>query len=129
MTPAHIFFVVIYLIIFVIYASSFSSIMQDLNADIKRLKVKGMNVTKIQKRVKINQKKAAEMKRSIWPPVLILMFIYLVCVIVAPASTSTDYLIFLAVSAFFCSFLLITNWMKGAGTIDDQNRMGKSLWN
>lgn len=127
MAATHIFFAVVYLIIFVLYANSYTGTMQTINEDFKLLKVKGIKVQKVQRRLAINQRKVAEMKKTIWIPTLILIVLHFVCVLTT-RTTIVEILIALGVSASFCALLLLTNWMKGAGTIDDQNRFRKSPW-
>lgn len=57
----------LYWLTFLIYASRYSSIMQDMNRDIKLLKVKGIKEEVIKERLAVRKSKIGKMKKVVWP--------------------------------------------------------------
>lgn len=118
-----ILFVAFYLIIFVVYASMYSSTMQDLNTDYRVLKVDGVDTKKIKTRISTRENKVSKLKKDIWLPVLFVFIAHLIAISQTQNSIGRDYLIASLLFGSTIVLVLIINWMKGAGTIDSNPRL------
>lgn len=116
-------FVAAYLIIFVVYATMYSSTMQDLNKDYRVLKVEGVDTEKIKSRISKRENKVLKFKKVIWIPTLLAFIAHLITISQSHNSVGFDYLIASMLIVSTIVLIFIMNWMKGAGTIDSNPRL------
>ena len=119
-------FIIIHLIAFIIYASFYSSAMQDITKYKKILMLQNIKQAlkeKIEK--KVNQKKLRikKYKRLSYISLCGLFFIHILLLYLLVESSNLDYLYSILTAIVFLVLLLIINWMKGAGTIDSNARL------
>ena len=116
-------FVTLYLINFVVYASMYSSTMQDLNKDYRILKVEGVDTEKLKARISTRENKVSKLKKAIWLPILLVFIAHLIVNSQTPNSVGLDYLIASILFVSTIVLIFIVNWMKGAGTIESNPRL------
>lgn len=121
-------FIILYLIIFVVYASIYSSEMQEINKSLRLLNVKNINQEKLKNTIDRRERKVSKLKRIIWIPLTALLVGHLITVQRLEFPTNLDYLIALILFSAAILLIGIITWMKGAGTIDKNQRMGRSPW-
>lgn len=119
-------FVTLYWLSFLIYASRYSSVMQEINKDYKRIKIKGVNAESVKSRIEIHQIKIGKMKRIIWPLNIVIFLVHLITLSVSNEIRPVHFIgaaLMLAVNILLISAI---TWMKGAKAIDDNSRMSNS---
>ena len=121
-------FAALYWLSFLIYASRYSSVMQDINKDFKLLKVKGVDEDSVKNRIENRQFKIGKMKRIIWPLNIVIFLVHLITLSVSAKSESIHFIGALILLVVNILLVIAITWMKGAGTIDDNNRMSRSPW-
>ena len=102
--------------------------MQDINKDFKLLKVKGVDEDSVKNRIENRQFKIGKMKRIIWPLNIVIFLIHLTTLSVSAKSESIHFIGALILLVVNILLVIAITWMKGAGTIDDNNRMSRSPW-
>lgn len=118
-----IIFIALYLMIFVVYASMYSSTMQDLNKNYRILNVEGVNIEKLKSRIDSQGKKVSKLKKIIWIPTCAVLITHLIGNGMTSNIVGIDYLFALIPFVSTIILILIINWMKGAGTIDSKPRL------
>ena len=102
--------------------------MQDINKDFKLLKVKGVDEDSVKNRIENRQFKIGKMKRIIWPLNIVIFLVHLITLSVSAKSESIHFIGALILLVVNILLVIAITWMKGAGTIDDNNRMSRSPW-
>ena len=102
--------------------------MQDINKDFKLLKVKGVDEDSVKNRIENRQFKIGKMKKIIWPLNIVIFLVHLITLSVSAKSESIHFIGALILLVVNILLVIAITWMKGAGTIDDNNRMSRSPW-
>ena len=116
-------FVGLYLVIFVVFASKYSSTMQEINKDLRILKLKGINTEKVQSRISVRERKVSKLKKFVWLPTIAVFIAHLITISISEKVVNMDYLVALILLASISILIVIISWMKGAGTIDGNPRL------
>lgn len=128
MTTTLVIFGIILFLAFVIYASLYSTSVQKINDLERKLKVPGIEKNRIEKLIKEEQDWSNLLKKYGLIPFGVI-FLYELYFIGQKSETEfQDFLIALIIFVGIVLFVLIVNWMKGAGTIDNTPRDHKSPW-
>ncbi len=116
-------FVALYWLSFLLYASRYSSVMQDINKDFKLLKVKGVDEESVKSRIENRQFKIGKMKKIIWPLNIVIFLVHIITLSVSAKSESIHFIGALILLVVNILLVIAITWMKGAGTIDSNPRL------
>ena len=97
--------------------------MQDINKDFKLLKVKGVDEDSVKNRIENRQFKIGKMKRIIWPLNIVIFLVHLITLSVSNEIGLIHFIGAVLLLAVYILLIIAITWMKGARTIDDNNRM------
>jgi hypothetical protein len=120
-------FVIVHFIAFFVYASYYSSSMQDLKGNRKRLNIKNMNTEKLQKEIEVLESNIKKYKRMGLISLLIISFVHFLFIVLSSKSTNIDYLYNAMVSIVSALFYLLIHYMKGEGTIDHRAGVNRGI--
>jgi hypothetical protein len=119
-------FLAIYLIGFVYYAGKYTSGMQDINELDKRLRIKDVDKSKVEAKKSALFDKIKRLKKwgyLIAPSIFILNILTFYS---DKRSSSIDFIYCSIMFGVFILLHLLINWMKGAGTVNNNPTSGRT---
>lgn len=121
-------FLIIYIIVFIVYGSKYSSNMQELNNDIKLLKIEGINIEKVKDRIECRTKKSLKMRKIIWICEPSIFVIHVLVILILDFRNMNDLLNAFLLFGSSLIFILIIHWLKGAGTLPNKPIFRDHFW-
>lgn len=121
-------FTIIHLSSFIIFGSIYSSAMQEIRSDKRLLKIKNINISKVETRIKKYQQKVVFSKKYSYIFLFLIYAFNIIIVAFSKFSEAIDFVFATILFLVFLLFILFVHWLKGHGTIDDNRRiLGRNL--
>lgn len=111
---------------FVLYASFYSSKMQDISKNERMLKVPVINQEKLKVIIERKKESVVFLKKVGWISLISIFATHMLIIVLFTRNTLFDLLSTLILFGGCAILVIITNWLGGAGTIDSNARMHRN---
>ncbi|MCR9173807.1 MAG: hypothetical protein NXI10_14990 [bacterium] len=121
-------FAILEFIGFIVYASMYSSAMQDISALHKKSRIKIINQDSIRAKIQKKQRFVKELKWYIYGFLSLAVLTHLLLIMLLGTNGWIEFMFPFVVGLGTLLLIVIITWMKGAGSIDNTPKNHKSPW-